>query len=323
MLWLLVPAALALAVPALAYVCYCIAFRNPPPHREDIHAIPAGEQYQHSRDTMLRLIDEMDAIPFEQVTITSYDGTRLSARYYHVRDSGPVQIQMHGYRGSAIRDFCGGNKLAREAGINTLVPDQRAHGKSDGKTIAFGLRERYDCLAWVRFVRERFGPDTPVTLAGVSMGASTVLMAAGLDLPDNVKGVIADCPYDSSVDIIKKVCRDCHLPPRVFFPLIVLGGRLFGGFDIRQTTVSREIAKARVPVLILHGEDDRFVPCAMSRSIYKACPTPKLRVTFPGAGHALSYIVDPALYRASVDRFLEMIDQPGPDPQERTNPPPA
>lgn len=307
MLWfVIVLAALVLIVLALTLICYRVTFYNPPPHKEPIYAIPPEEQYQVRRDAITGLLDEMMAVPCERVNITSFDGTKLSARYYHVRDGAPLQIEMHGYRASAIRDFCGGNKLARELGMNVLLPDERACGESGGRTITFGLRERYDCLAWINYANERFGPDTPITLAGVSMGAATVLMTAGLDLPPNVKGIIADCPYNSPVDIIKKVSRDDHLPPWFFFPFIVLSGKLFGGFDIRETTAAREIVKAKVPILIIHGEDDRFVPCDMSREVYDACPTPKMRVTFPEAGHGLSYILDPALYKASVERFLEM-----------------
>ena len=303
MLWFIVPAALILAGLALTYIAYRLPFYSPLPHKEDIYDIPSGPQYTARRDVMTDLIREMDAIPCQQVTITSYDGTRLTGRYYHVRDGAPLQIQLHGWRGSAIRDFCGGNKLARERGFNTLVPDQRAHGKSGGRTITFGLRERYDCLCWIKYACDRF-PGTPIVLAGVSMGASTVLMAAGLDLPDCVKGVIADSPYSSPAGIIRKVCRDAHVPPALMFPFIRLGGRLFGRFDITETDVVTEIRKAKIPILLIHGEADGFVPCDMSREIFDACPAPKMRATFPGADHGISYIVDQAGYARAVDRFL-------------------
>ncbi len=306
MLWFVIPAALILAALAAVYIVYRVAFYAPLPHREDIYDIPKEEQYQDQRELMVSLIREMDAIPYEEVNIISYDGTPLFARYYHVADGAPLQIQMHGWRGSAIRDFCGGNKLAREAGLNTLVTDQRAHGRSGGTVITFGLRERYDCLAWARWAAERF-PGVPITLAGVSMGSSTVLMAAGLELPETVRGVIADCPFSSPAEIVKKVCRDWHVTPAVGYPLAALGARLFGRFDLGGTDVLCQIRKAKVPVLLLHGEDDRFVPCQMSRDIYDACPTEKRLVTFPGAGHGLSYIVDPEKYADAVRQFLRDI----------------
>ncbi len=302
MIWLWVLAGAAALLLAVTYISYRIPFYHPLPHREDPYDLPPGEQYQHQQEEMLALIGEMDAVPCQRVGITSYDGTPLVARYYHVADGAPLQIEFHGWHGSAIRDFCGGNKLARQMGMNTLLVDQRAHGGSGGRTITFGLRERYDCLAWCRYAVQRW-PDVPITLAGVSMGAATVLMAAGLDLPEQVVGIIADSPYSSPADIIGKVCRDEHLPAELMMPFIVLGARLFGRFDLRETTAAREMAKAKVPILILHGEDDRFVPCYMSREVLGAAPALVRRVTFPGAGHGLSYITDPEGYRQAVIRF--------------------
>ena len=255
---------------------------------------------------MLSLIRQMDEIPYEAVTISAQDGTKLAARYYHVRDGAPLQIQFHGYRGTALRDFCGGNKLARESGQNTLVVDQRAHGKSGGTAITFGIRERLDCLCWAEYANRRFGSETPVFLSGVSMGAATVLMASELKLPANVVGIIADCPYSSPEAIIRKVCReDMHLPPVLVMPFIRLGARLFGHFDLKEASAVQAVRNTNIPILLLHGEDDRFVPCDMSQEIFDACTGEKNRITFPGAGHGLSYIVDTETYSEAVSRFVD------------------
>ena len=255
---------------------------------------------------MLSLIRQMDETPYEAVTISARDGTKLAARYYHVRDGAPLQIQFHGYRGTALRDFCGGNKLARESGQNTLVVDQRAHGKSGGTTITFGIRERLDCLCWVEYASQRFGSDIPVFLSGVSMGAATVLMASELELPANVVGIIADCPSSSPEAIIRNVCQqDMHLPPVLVMPYLRLGARLFGHFDLREASAVQAVRNTNIPILLLHGEDDRFVPCEMSREIFDACTGEKTRITFPGAGHGLSYIVDTETYSEAVSRFVD------------------
>ena len=289
----------------IAWYSYRTAFYSPEKRKEDDYAIPKGEQYEKERQRMLSLIREMDEITYEAVTISAQDGTKLAARYYHVRDGAPLQIQFHGYRGTALRDFCGGNKLARESGQNTLVVDQRAHGKSGGTTITFGIRERMDCLCWAEYANQRFGSDTPVFLSGVSMGAATVLMASELKLPANVVGIIADCPYSSPEAIIRKVCReDMHLPPVLVMPFIRLGARLFGHFDLKEASAVQAVRNTNIPILLLHGEDDRFVPCGMSREIFDACTGEKTRITFPGAGHGLSYIVDTETYSEAVSRFV-------------------
>lgn len=135
-------AGLILLSVLIAWYSYRMAFYSPEKRKEDYYAIPKGEQYEKDRQLMLSLIREMDEIPYAAVTISAHDGTKLAARYYHVQDGVPLQIQFHGYRGTALRDFCGGNKLARESGQNTLVVDQRAHGRSGGTTITFGIQER-------------------------------------------------------------------------------------------------------------------------------------------------------------------------------------
>lgn len=299
-------AGLILLSVLIAWYSYRTAFYSPEKRKENYYAIPRGAQYEKERQRMLSLIRQMDEIPYEAVTISAQDGTKLSARYYHVRDGAPLQIQFHGYRGTAVRDFCGGNKLARESGQNALVVDQRAHGRSGGTTITFGIRERLDCLCWAEYANQRFGSDTPVFLSGVSMGAATVLMASELKLPANVVGIIADCPYSSPEAIIRKVCReDMHLPPALVMPFIRLGARLFGHFDLREASALEAVQHTHIPILLIHGEDDRFVPCDMSREIFDACTGEKTRITFPGAGHGLSYIVDTETYSEAVSRFVD------------------
>lgn len=285
---------------------YRTAFYASPRRREDPYAIPHSEQYLAQRERMTELIREMEAIPYEPVTIRAYDGTVLWGRYYQVRAGAPLQIQFHGYRGTALRDFCGGNKLARETGYNTLVVDQRAHGKSGGTTISFGIRERWDCLSWAEYASERFGSATPIFLCGVSMGAATVLMASELPLPRNVVGILADCPYSSPEAIIRKVCReDMRLPDRITMPFVHLAARLLGGFRLGESSAVEAVKHSSLPILLLHGEDDRFVPCDMSREISKSCPGRVILRTFPGAGHGLSYIVDTAGYEKAAAEFME------------------
>ena len=221
---------LLLLALGVAYGAYRFAYYSPHKNQNDPYLAPDGHRYTPEDGPTYGLIREMDELPFEPVTIRSRDGLQLFGRYYHVRDGAPLQIQMHGYRGHALRDFCGGNKLAREAGLNTLVVDQRAHGKSEGHTISFGINERWDCLGWAEYAAQRW-PGVPISLAGISMGAATVLMASDLPLPEAVKGIIADCGYSSPRAIIKHVCWSLPKPFRIFYPFTSLSAELFGHFD--------------------------------------------------------------------------------------------
>ena len=266
--------------------------------------IMKGEQYDAARPTMNALIAELEPIPYEEVYVRSSDGLRLFGRYYHVRDGAPLQIEFHGYHGNAIRDFCGGNKLAREMGHNTLIVDQRAHGNSEGRYTTLGIKERDDCLRWIEWASARFGAQTPIIISGVSMGASTVLSVADAELPPNVCAIVADCPFSSASDIISKVSADMHLPPWLALPFVELGSRLWGGFSLSDNSPLDSVSRARLPILIIHGEDDRFVPHEMSKRIAAGSDKCELHL-FPGAGHGLSFIVDGERYKNTVTEFIE------------------
>lgn len=288
--------------------CYRLVFYSRNDKEQDIYTIPPGKQYEDVADVMLQNIHKLSKLPFEQIYITSRDGVKLAARYYHLKDDAPVQIQFHGYRGNGIREYSGGNKMARSLGYNSIVVDERAHGKSGGHTITFGIKERFDCLDWVEYACKRFGKDTPIILSGVSMGAATVLMASELDLPKNVAAITADCPYSSPGEIIRKVCADIKLPGGLVYPFVVLGALIFGKFRLWECSAVEAVKHTRIPILLIHGEDDRFVPCAMSMEIYRACASRKKLITFPEAGHGLSYLKDSQRYEEAFKDFLESCD---------------
>jgi len=185
--------------------------------------------------------------------------------------------------------------------------DQRAHGKSEGKTMTFGIRERHDVLSWLEYAIKRFGCKTPILLAGISMGAATVLMASGLNLPENVKGIMADCPYSSPKNILKTVMRSLKMPDKIFYPLAKWSARIFGGFDLEAVSAREAVTECKVPVLLIHGDDDRFVPCSMSQECYDACASEKRLVFVKDAAHGISYCVDGALYEREVRAFVEKL----------------
>ncbi len=266
----------------------------------DPYRMPPG--FGEPDPTMLRLISELEARPYEPVTIEARDGTRLFARYHHVADGAPLEIQCHGYRGVSTRDFCGGNPLAASLGHNTLLIDERAARQSGGNIITFGIRERFDILDWVDYACRRFG-TIPIFLVGVSMGGASVIMASGEPLPPNVVGVIADCPYSAPRDIICSVIRKMHLSPALAYPLVRASARLFGGFSLSECTATEAAARSALPLLLLHGEADSLVPCEMSHHIAEAAGRRAILLTFPSADHGMSYMSDPDRYREAITRF--------------------
>lgn len=294
----------AVSVFFVSYYTYYQCFRADPLRADDPYSPIRGKQYEESRENMLRVTKIMDTTHCEDVTIMSRDGLQLCGRYYHTQDGAPLQIMFHGYRSLALRDCAGTFILAKKMGFNVLAIDQRSHGKSAGKAITFGIYERLDCLEWVNYAVKRFGTNVPIVLSGLSMGGATILMASELDLTDNVCCIMADCPYSSPKTIIRKVCKDRGFNEKLVYPFIRIGARIFGGFSVEESSAEEAVKHSKLPILLVHGEDDRFVPCEMSRRIFAACPGNAQLHTFPGAGHCLAYMTDPLRYEDVVTRFL-------------------
>lgn len=304
MVWIIAVLVLLLLFLIACYLIYKLAFFNDLP-QDDPYRIPETDQYQAHSTAIREAVRRMEETPCEHIRIQSFDNLSLFGRFYHMADNAPLQIQMHGYRGNPFRDLCGGFALARKMGHNVLVIDQRGHGHSGGHVITFGVKERMDCLSWVEYANRRFGADRPIILTGVSMGAATVLMVLDRKLPPNVVGVIADCPYSDPTDIIQKVCADMKLtifPVRFFASAAAF---LFGHFKLSESPAREAVQNAGIPILIIHGQDDRFVPWEMSREIGHANPEMVTIELFPGAGHGLSYMADPKRYEALVKDFIQ------------------
>lgn len=299
--------ALFVLVLLISLYIYTVAFYSPRKNRNSIDDPMVGEQYEAVSEHIYRISHIMEKIPCEEVSITSFDGCRLYGRYYHIRDGAPLEILFHGYRSCAFRDCSGGHALSRKMGFNALVVDQRAHGNSGGCTITFGIKEHRDCLEWIAYANARFGANTPIILSGLSMGAATVLMATGLELPKNVACVLADSPYSTPSAIIEKVCADMHYPVFLCRPLIHLSALIFGHFRLNSCTAKDAVSKATVPILLIHGEDDRLVPCSMCHEIASCSGSRVVVQTFPGAGHGLCYLIDPVRYECVVYDFLKTV----------------
>ena len=298
---------LILAVLTISYLCFRIGFYVPPrkPADPSVIPIPEGEIYEVFRSDMERWVREVRAMPCEEVSVLSFDGLTLWGKYYEYAPDAPIELMFHGYRGSAERDLCGGVQRCFRAGRSALIVDQRCSGKSGGNVITFGIREHRDCLMWVDFMLRRFGPEVKIILTGISMGAATVVMASGHPLPENVIGILADCGYTSPKDIIKTVIRDqMGLPANLCYPFAKLGAKLWGGFDLEESSPVEMTRRCTVPTIFFHGETDDYVPCSMSRITYEACGARKALVTIPGAGHGLSYPVAPETYLAALREFF-------------------
>ncbi len=295
-----------------AYIIYVFAFRSPNKTQNDDFNITNSDQMAPYKDDSIKMIETVRAIPYETVSIQSFDGLTLNGRYYKAKKetawqenglvcpfdetTAPLALLLHGWRGTPCRDFSGGLQLLYDAGFHVLAIEERACVTSEGKVITFGVKEHKDMLDWIRFAREELHADK-ILPVGISMGAATVLMNAD-KVPSSVFALVADCPYTRPISIIQKVGKGLHIPSSLMSFFAVFSAKIFAHFDLKdpEADAVKAVTATKLPILLIHGEDDRFVPCQMSHEIAKANPAMVELQTFPRAGHGLSYLYDKERY---------------------------
>ena len=248
----------------------------------------------------------------ESTEIVGHDGTRLKGRIYYAETPERIIVAMHGWRSTWQNDFGSTVSFYHDNGCTVIFPDQRAQNESGGDYIGFGVLERHDCLLWVKYAVERFGKDIPIYLCGVSMGATTVLMTAGFELPENVKGIIADCGFTSPHDIWEHVLKNnLHLSSRITYPIANYICKKEANFDGEEYSTIEALQSNEIPVLLIHGSSDRFVPLEMTFNNYLATKGKKELLIVPGAGHGMSYVIDPKSYEKAIKGFFEKCEVSG------------
>ena len=222
----------------------------------------------------------------EEVSVTTEDGYRLLGRaFYQEGESHDWVLLLHGYTGWKEEMYPIAFEYA-ERGYQVLVPDMRCSGESEGDFIGMGWTDRKDNLLWLQTILKK-DKNARIVIHGQSMGGACALMMTGEDLPDNVKAVVSDSAYTDAYSIFKKQLKDWfHLPG---FPLVDgadLMLQIRGGYSLKKASALDAVKKSTIPLLIIHGEEDVFVPVEMAYTLYDAADCEKELLIVEGAGHA-------------------------------------
>lgn len=260
----------------------------------------------------------------EDIYIQSEDGLKLHARLMDQSGAKGTVLMFHGYRTHPEVDFSASSHVYYECGNRIVHIDQRAAGESEGKYIGFGVLESRDCCLWVQYIANRFGTDQKIILAGLSMGASTVLMATAhhedrrvrincspeepmevsMTLPKNVTGIVADSAFSSPYDIIKKRIRTTyHCNGRLLTIAIGIWSRMLAHYSLKELSVPDVMKHNTIPVLLVHGTEDSNVPVEMTVKIAENCQAPKQVLLVKGAEHGTGYLVDNEAYKKALQEF--------------------
>lgn len=294
--------------------------REPPRVMKKAEGLLAGVQQIDPRflDAVEEASARLAAQPNEEVHITARDGTPLVGHFFPVEHPQRIIVAVHGWRSSWHRDFGMVSDFWRANDCAVLYIEQRGQNKSGGAYMGFGLIERYDCLDWIHWLQAHCGAEVPMYLSGVSMGATTVLMAAGLELPACVRGISADCGFTAPQAIWKHVAeKNLHMAYGLYGSLadMLCRRKIQMGAGAYSTVTA--LQRATVPVLFVHGTADHFVPIEMTYENYAACASEKRLLVVPEADHGMSYFLEPARYEATVHEFWRLCE--GADAQTAEN----
>lgn len=272
---------------------------------EEIEKEPNTAWYRFNKE-IHEGVDWIASMPKTELEITAHDGITLGGILIEHPSPRATLIMFHGYRSAGENDFSCAASFYHSLGFNLLIVDQRTHARSGGKYIGFGVLERRDCQKWVYAVRERYSEKLPIIITGVSMGASTVLMASDLDMPKNLIAIIADCGFTSPKDIISTVIKNTyHIPPQIIMPGMNFWAKLLAKYSFDEVSTCDTLKKVKVPVLFIHGRADDFVPCYMTERSFDACAGEKEVIYVENAGHGESYLTERERCESTLKAFVE------------------
>lgn len=253
--------------------------------------------------------EALEALPHETVEITAADGVRLVGHYFGCDSPKRLIIAFHGWRSSWHYDYGMLAPFWQNNACAVLYAEQRGQNNSGGDHMGFGMTERYDCVEWASWAKERLGGALPVYLAGISMGAATVLMASDLEFPTLINGIMADCGFTSPKAIWKHVAENnLHMSYGIRAVLADMLCRHKISMPTDAYSAVTALKNTDIPVLFIHGADDRFVPVEMTYENYAACASKKRLLIVPGADHAMSYYKDSKSYENAMLEFWDSFD---------------
>lgn len=246
-----------------------------------------------------------ESISNTKVEIKANDGITLRGTEYMLDEqNNKWAIILHGYHSEPSAVISIGMHFS-EKGYNVLIPSMRACGDSEGEYIGMGWLDKDDLQCWIKLITEQ-NERAEIILHGSSMGAATVLMASGDNLPENVKAIIADSGYTSVWDIFASEAKArFSLPSFPLLNMFQVVANVRAKYDIKEASAIEQVKKSKTPILFIHGDSDDFVPEYMCEELYNTAKCRKDKIIIHNAGHTESKYKEPETYYNKIFEFIK------------------
>ena len=242
--------------------------------------------------------------------IDSYDGYRLHVQLCknpEVDESASAQtkyvILTHGYTDNRF-GMLKYMQIYLRRGFHCIIWDLRGHGENEPEACTYGIRESRDLCALIQDTFARYGQDIILGLHGESLGAATTVCSLGQQ--QRVRFAVADCGFSDITNVLKG-SMTYKRQPAWLVDTASLVTKLRVGYSFRQMRPVDALSKNRVPVLFLHGREDRFIQPENSLRMQRSTRGYSEFHMIPGASHANSVLTDPEKYEMFVDSFLKAV----------------
>lgn len=270
----------------------------------------SGCDSSHLGDFLQNNLKWLEDYGYERHYMISDSGHKLTGYLLKAKEESDIYLfGAHGYRSYGKKEFCGVAQYYISKGINVFIPDHVASGESEGTYCTFGYHEVRDCMKWLSYMTDNFGKDIKIILHGVSMGCATVtMMGAREDLPENVKLIVADCGFTTAKALFEYKLRDLGVPAQRLIEAVDFVHKRNQGYSFEELKPVESARKIKLPILFVHGAEDKLVPSFMVEELYEACESGNKDILIvPGADHAQSYMIAKQQFEVKLDAMLELV----------------
>ena len=245
------------------------------------------------------------AMPYETWHLENKSHLQLQGYYLDRPEADFTMVILHGYHDDAFRMSSYAKTFYETFNCDLFLPDLRGHGASQGDVVGYGWLDKEDVKEWLVRLHEAH-PGRPIVLFGLSMGGACITYLASEELVSEVKCLVEDCGYSSLYQELDFQCRQYnHLPLRLFAKEVDAIIRQKAGFSMYEADGLASVAKARLPMMFIHGLDDDVVPSQMVFDLYNACNQEKQLFFVKEADHARALQEDKRAYLDVLKQFID------------------